>query len=459
MFPVHRARLATPWVLAFAASFVGCGAKTGLIVPDRDAASRPDRVLACMPVDDACTTREVCGNGLDDDCNGAVDEGCACAPGSVQSCFAGPPGRRNVGVCRDGEQTCDSNGTWGQCMGGVLPHQESSCNGADNLCTGCSRDEHCPITCPAPGDVRVPDGTPFQPYSLRGRDFFQGAVQRWQWHVQGGPCDAISPRPSFELDGDANETATLLPRLSGDYTVTLEVVTSDGETLRCTFVVHVAGPGVRIEMCYPESTYRDLDLYVHRPGNNGPWFDPGTTNCYSASADACSWHNCEAHLRSYVGTTSLPRADWGYAESSLSECEHGPYGREWQQLGFCANPRLDLDNNLLEGIGVPENVNIDDPHDGDRFRVMVQNFTGPIARPLVNVYCGGRRVATFGEPGDEVPRFHGDPGSVSFGAMWRVADVTAHVDASGATVGCDVIPIHAPGATSGYYVTQNDPSF
>jgi hypothetical protein len=90
---------------------------------------------------------------------------------------------------------------------------------------------------------------------------------------------------------------------------------------------------------------------------------------------------------------------------------------------------------------------------------MVQNFTGSPARPLVNVYCGGRRVATFGQPGDELQHFIGEPGDRSYGAMWRVADVTAHVDSGGTTTGCDVVPVHPPGESSGYYVTQDDPSF
>ena len=56
---------------------------------------------ACMPVEPGCGGVEVCGNGLDDDCNLEVDEACGCMPGTVQSCFAGPPGSRDVGACSD----------------------------------------------------------------------------------------------------------------------------------------------------------------------------------------------------------------------------------------------------------------------------------------------------------------------------------------------------------------------
>jgi hypothetical protein len=439
----------------------GCGARTGLREPELEAGA-PDRPpTTCQPVDDRCGPVEVCGNGEDDDCNGRVDEGCPCAPGSVQSCFDGPPGRRNVGACHDGAQTCSMAGTWGPCEGAILPGADV-CNDADNLCTGCSRQRECPILCPGAGDARVPDGAPFRDYPLRGRDFYRGAARAWRWSVRGGPCDAITVRPSFALRDATRADATFVPQLSGEYTVTLQVESESGEMLSCSWVVHVAGPGVRVEMCYPESDRYDLDLFVHRPGSDAPWYRDFARNAHWPTNDVCGWHNCEAHLRG-VGTgfpaEEVPRADWGYAPSPLSECEHTPYGHEWRALGYCANPRLDLDNNLAEGRGVPENINIDTPRDGDTFRVMVQNFSGWRSRPLVNVYCGGRRVATFGAPPDEVPRFEGLPGRDAIGTMWRVADITAHVDAAGDTTGCAVELLHPPGDPHSYYVTRNDPSF
>ena len=95
----------------------------------------------CIPVGSGCGVAEICGNGLDDDCNGAVDDGCACQPGSVQSCFNGFPGRRNVGVCNDGSQTCIGGefGSWSSCVGGVTPSAEI-CDGNDNDCDGCIDD-------------------------------------------------------------------------------------------------------------------------------------------------------------------------------------------------------------------------------------------------------------------------------------------------------------------------------
>lgn len=433
---------------------ISCGAKTGLDVPDvvrRDVVDTVDvGPDACVPAEDRCGGIETCGNGTDDNCDGRVDEACACAPGSVQSCFSGPPGRRNVGACRDGSQTCLMSGTWGSCTGGVLPTAES-CNGADNVCNGCSMRQNCPITCPGPNDARVPDGTPFERYPLRGEQFFAGTALSWRWRITGGPCDQLSVRPSFDLQGETTRDATFVPVLSGDYTVKLIVEVEPGMFLSCTWIVHVAGPGLRVEMCYPENTTVDLDLYLHRPGSRLPWYsDPD--DVFHPQPDSCNWSNCEATLRS-----TEPRADWGYAASPLSACVNGPHGPEWQAVGNCSNPRLDIDNNLAKASGTPENINVDSPREGESFRIMVQNFSGDRAHPLVNVYCSGHRVATFGLHPDEVPNFIGRP-PPAVGAMWRVADVTTHRDAAGET-NCNVTALHRRNTSEGYDVTFDNPAF
>jgi hypothetical protein len=404
-------------------------------------------------------------NQIDDDCDGRVDENCPCTPGEVQACFRGPPGRRGVGACADGMQQCvtagEFGGVWGACEGGFAPGIEV-CDALDNDCNGCTDEVvGCvpEVECPGPSDPRVPDGQPFVTYPLRGADFYRGAARSWMWTVEGGPCESILPRRSYTLTGDRNETALFEPTLSGDYTVTMTVVTSSGETITCTWIVHVRGPGLRIEMCYPESTSQDLDLFLSRPGYTGSWY-LDTNDAFQPAREACGWHDCEAQIRGTLpGSGGLyPRADWGYASSPLSACEGGPLGPQWRIFGACANPRLDIDNNLSEGIGVPENINVDAPRDGERFRIMVQNFTGRAARPVVNVYCGGRRAASYGVAPDTISGFTGRSGSLGVGAMWRVADVVVHVDAAGDT-SCDAVPLHPPGMAAGYDVTMEDARF
>ncbi|HYP98852.1 MAG TPA: MopE-related protein [Polyangiaceae bacterium] len=418
----------------------------------------------CMPA--SADGNESQCNGIDDDCDGKVDEGCPCSAGDVQPCFLGPPGRRAVGACTDGTQTCmrgvEFAPYWGDCIGGIQPSAEK-CDGLDNDCNGCADDlEGCKPqgTCPGPNDPRTAAGTPLTPYLLHGHDFFTNPVLNWSWTVKGGPCDALTPdMPSFTLDGANNETATFTPKLSGDYTITMTVTPLMGATFTCSWIVHIVGPGLRIEMCYPESSTYDLDLYVKQPGHKTPWFTGPAQ--YSSALDQCSWANCEAVLR---GSSITPppaqpvtRANWGYANSPLALCQNTLQGGTWQSLGYCASPRLDIDNNLQEGKGVPENINVDAPKDNETFRIMVANFSGNLAHPLVNVYCDGRRTATIGAAPDDLKNYTGTPGSEAIGALWRVADVTTHV--SGNQTTCTVSVLHPPNTSTGFDVTFNDPRY
>jgi hypothetical protein len=59
-----------------------------------------------------------------------------CCPGSTRPCYTGPEGTRNVGVCRDGEQFCHSNGTWSSVCGGQVTPSIEVCNGLDDDCDG-----------------------------------------------------------------------------------------------------------------------------------------------------------------------------------------------------------------------------------------------------------------------------------------------------------------------------------
>ena len=462
----------------------GCGARTG-VLDDQPREHLPDAGMdgsidagtdaavdagfdgvfdaGCIANDPGCGSVEICGNGANDDCDDAVDEDCACEPGAVQECFLGPPGRRDVGACQDGGQVCTAAGVWGECVGGVLPDADV-CTGRDDLCDGCSDRRICPIDCPSPGDPRIPRAVPFETYLFSARDFYTGPAEQFRWRVEGGPCDGLSARlRSFELSGANSETATFTPRLSGDYRVTLRIVVPGGEILECSWVVQVVGPGLRVELCYPESETQDLDLFLHRPDDGTAWYPPGATAFSPLPEASCGWHNCEAVVRQTshpVTGAPVDRADWGYADTALARCENGPLGAQWAVRGACANPRLDIDNNLAEGTGVPENINVDNPRDGETFRIMVQNFTGTAATPLVNVYCGGRRIATFGQAPDEVRGFRGPNGNRSVGVMWRVADVTVSVDpATGETTDCDVVQLHPTGTARGYRLTLEDPRY
>ncbi len=74
--------------------------------------------------------------GIDNDCDGVVDEGCICLYGETKQC-----GKTDVGVCEFGTVFC--YGTyWGGCTGAVYQSREVCGDGLDNDCDG-EVDERC----------------------------------------------------------------------------------------------------------------------------------------------------------------------------------------------------------------------------------------------------------------------------------------------------------------------------
>lgn len=73
---------------------------------------------------------ELCDGVRDEDCDGVVDEGCACTDGETRDCGT------DVGICEFGSQTCDLWGQWSTCAGGTGPEAEEFCDGVDRNCNG-----------------------------------------------------------------------------------------------------------------------------------------------------------------------------------------------------------------------------------------------------------------------------------------------------------------------------------
>jgi hypothetical protein len=118
--------------IACDSAYLDCNGNLGR---GRDGCEHP---ASCGPCG-TLPSMEICGNGLDDDCDGMLDEGCACTPG---------------GACTT---TCGSSGTVTCGSGGAATCTAPAemCNGRDDDCDGVS-DEGC---CTPGGSCRTDCGS------------------------------------------------------------------------------------------------------------------------------------------------------------------------------------------------------------------------------------------------------------------------------------------------------------
>ncbi len=121
-----------------------CGFGVCLVTVEACVKGMPEPCVPGSPSQD-----ELCdddNDGIDDNCNGQVDEGCPCKVGETQPCYTGSTDTRGIGACKDGAQTCVAENTWGPCEGDVLPALDT-CNAIDDDCDNVVDDGFPEIVC------------------------------------------------------------------------------------------------------------------------------------------------------------------------------------------------------------------------------------------------------------------------------------------------------------------------
>jgi hypothetical protein len=407
------------------------------------------------PCGTACGPKELCDDdhlGLDDNCDGQVDEGCQCSAGEAHFCFKGDPSYHGADGCFDGSEKCTEMGIWGPCLGGVHADPDK--------CFLNSKDQCHPITSPPFADVNLKDGTGM---------FSQNAVAGSEVWTVTCPM-GVNPCP---MVGGMNPADDFKPLQSGEYKIHYTKQIPGGMMESCDYSLFVGAPGLRVELSWEHDLGGegvDLDLHMHQPMNTMPW-----ATSFSGAQQECTWSNCVESDFEFPGPDqphwffdppNMPPDPVNWFLDPIMEkntCYYAPrgVGANWQMLGKgCHNPRLDLDNITCDptvldpnsaSFCAPENVNIDYPPLDQWMRIGVHYYynhgLGYDVHPEVKIFCDGALAADLGPGGYYVPQnpvtfgsSDGD-GSGNNNRFWVVADVAFKKDMC--TKGCVVKPVYS----------------
>lgn len=88
--------------------------------------------------DSSGSTSTDSSGGTSTDSSGTASTGTGgdCTPGDVQDCYGGPDGTMGIGDCAAGSQECGPGGSWGPCVGEVVPAPETCDAPGDENCDG-----------------------------------------------------------------------------------------------------------------------------------------------------------------------------------------------------------------------------------------------------------------------------------------------------------------------------------
>ncbi len=426
------------------------------------------------------------GNGFDDDCDGLVDEGCACgSPGTTKDCYLVPPSqtsnvsRKPVGWCEQnakGSVACVRQGeftVWGgTCRGAQPPFGTDKCARGDFDCDGeeqnpvgvdcsCGADL---VQCPTAPFVTAPYPNPTAlPLKIDAKDWLADPnllpqTSDWKWTLRGGDCDNIAPQPSFGLyptaDGSGAPQGTVVSNLgqSGREKGRVYTPPAASPDAGATNVGNIVYPAFSLSGDYI------LDMEVKVRGQPYKCSSKIEVRAPGLRAEAC-WDtmgsvDVDLHMVKVDGFgASCPVLGWSDQCASqdcyFANCKSSGSMTRWAAdtpstncIGWgsaatgasCKNPRLDRDNiscttsqanPSASGFCGTENINIDNPPIGSQYAISTILFGGSNTKPHVNVYCNGKRVLSSGfDPisGQNFPVLVTSGGNN--GDMWKVGLVS-----------------------------------
>jgi hypothetical protein len=399
---------------------------------------------------DECSDSDLCDlahAGVDDDCDGLVDEGCPCVPGLAQACFLGDASKRNAPGCFDGHQECTDRGTWGYCVGGV-----------HDLGDGCGT--------PETDDCHAITALPFASVALE-----EGTGTFSLDAVPGSESFSVTCPPGLGTC-PAPMGSNLKPIQSGEYTVTYsKLVAGDSNPHTCTYPLIVGANGLRVELTWEHTTADsgvDLDLHLHQPNSTHGWGfgTPIPADCAFANCTigAFGFPDPQTAPDWFVDPNAAPPDPVGWYLDPVVEnntCYNAPRGYQWSNLGKgCHNPRLDIDTIICNAaltdptdpeFCFPENINVDFPPSDQWMRIGVNYYSNASrtydVHPEVKVYCGGVLAARLGSQGYYSPEApvtfvpaDGNMPPHSGTKFWAVADVAFTKE--GGNSRCTVRPIY-----------------
>ncbi len=308
---------------------------------------------------------ELCGNTVDEDCDGNLDDGCACDEGETDDCYPGSDETRGVGACHDGLQHCeveDGVAVWGtDCDGAVTPEPEVCGNEVDEDCDD-ELDEGCaPIECP--DDLTVPAG--------RAASLMVGGdeLDDYAFAITSGPVGGATTAVWTGRDPGL-PSAQLTAYIIGEYTIHVSARDASNALHECSFKLTALPHGLRVQLRWDGSG--DVDLHLH-DDSASPWFN---------AVDDCYWSN--------------RNPAWGAV--------------------------LDLDSIVGSG---PENIRVDSPVVGVAYYVGVHHYAMAAGRiATVEVFCGDTTSTTPQQTFVSRALTGTENNNCTNNDFWRVARVT-----------------------------------